>query len=41
MSFSGLEFTDDALDDPLGIAQSWEEKHGNKDPAGDKNEGAA
>ena len=36
-----FDFTDDALDDPLGIAQSWEEKHGKKDPAGDKNEGAA
>jgi His-Xaa-Ser system protein HxsD len=23
-----FDFTDDALDDPLGIAQSWEEKHG-------------
>lgn len=25
-----FDFTDDALDDPLGIAQSWEEKHGKK-----------
>ncbi|MEX1366599.1 MAG: hypothetical protein AB1Z98_25970 [Nannocystaceae bacterium] len=23
-----FDFTDDALDDPLGIAQSWEERHG-------------
>lgn len=23
-----FDFTDEALDDPLGIAQSWEEKHG-------------
>lgn|SRR5690606_34608864 len=23
-----FDFTDDALDDPLGIAQSWEDKHG-------------
>ncbi|NVB36983.1 His-Xaa-Ser system protein HxsD [Pseudenhygromyxa sp. WMMC2535] len=28
-----FDFTDEALDDPLGIAQSWEEKHGRKDPA--------
>ncbi len=27
-----FDFTDDALDDPLGIAQSWEEKHGKKAP---------
>lgn len=27
-----FDFTDDALDDPLGIAQSWEEKHGKKPP---------
>lgn len=25
-----FDFTDDALDDPLGIAQSWEERHGKK-----------
>lgn len=25
-----FDFTDEALDDPLGIAQSWEEKHGKK-----------
>lgn len=29
-----FDFTDEALDDPLGIAQSWEEKHGRKTPAG-------
>jgi His-Xaa-Ser system protein HxsD len=28
-----FDFTDEALDDPLGIAQSWEEKHGRKSPA--------
>lgn len=27
-----FDFSDDALDDPLGIAQSWEEKHGRKAP---------
>lgn len=27
-----FDFTDEALDDPLGIAQSWEEKHGRKEP---------
>lgn len=27
-----FDFTDEALDDPLGIAQSWEEKHGKKAP---------
>src|SRR5690349_3812326 len=27
-----FDFTDEALDDPLGIAQSWEEKHGRKAP---------
>lgn len=27
-----FDFTDEALDDPLGIAQSWEEKHGRKTP---------
>ena len=34
-----FDFTDEALDDPLGIAQSWEEKHGRKTPGegdGDK-----
>ena len=29
-----FDFTDEALDDPLGIAQSWEEKHGRKAPSG-------
>lgn len=29
---AAFDFTDDALDDPLGIAQSWEERHG-KQPA--------
>jgi His-Xaa-Ser system protein HxsD len=27
-----FDFTDEALDDPLGIAQSWEEKHQRKAP---------
>ncbi|PRQ05199.1 His-Xaa-Ser system protein HxsD [Enhygromyxa salina] len=27
-----FDFTDEALDDPLGIAQSWEEKHGRPSP---------
>lgn len=27
-----FDFTDEALDDPLGIAQSWEEKHGRPAP---------
>lgn len=36
-----FDFTDDALDDPLGIAQSWEEKHGKKAPTDDSSEGAA
>jgi His-Xaa-Ser system protein HxsD len=27
-----FDFTDEALDDPLGIAQSWEEKHGRRTP---------
>jgi His-Xaa-Ser system protein HxsD len=27
-----FDFTDEGLDDPLGIAQSWEEKHGRKAP---------
>lgn len=30
-----FDFTDEALDDPLGIAQSWEEKHGRKTPGED------
>lgn len=33
-----FDFTDEALDDPLGIAQSWEEKHGRKSP-GDADSG--
>jgi His-Xaa-Ser system protein HxsD len=33
-----FDFTDEALDDPLGIAQSWEEKHGRKSPADAKAE---
>ncbi|MCX4239803.1 hypothetical protein [Paraliomyxa miuraensis] len=28
-----FDFTDEALDDPLGIAQSWEEKHGRPLPS--------
>jgi len=36
-----FDFTDEALDDPLGIAQSWEEKHGRKSPGEDKAEGDA
>ncbi len=28
-----FDFTDEALDDPLGIAQSWEEKYGRPAPA--------
>ena len=27
-----FDFTDEALDDPLGIAQSWEERHGRPSP---------
>jgi His-Xaa-Ser system protein HxsD len=34
-----FDFTDEALDDPLGIAQSWEEKHGRKTPGDAKTEG--
>lgn len=34
-----FDFTDDALDDPLGIAQSWEEKHGRPLPAEAASEG--
>ena len=36
-----FDFTDEALDDPLGIAQSWEEKHGRKSPADAKADEAA
>jgi His-Xaa-Ser system protein HxsD len=37
-----FDFTDEALDDPLGIAQSWEEKHGRKGPGeGDEEEASA
>ena len=36
-----FDFTDEALDDPLGIAQSWEEKHGRKAPGEDEGEAAA
>lgn len=37
-----FDFTDEALDDPLGIAQSWEEKHGRKGPAeGESKDGEA
>ncbi len=28
-----FDFSDDGFEDPLGIAQSWEEKHGRKAPA--------
>ncbi len=28
-----FDFSDDAFDDPLGIAQTWEEKHGRPKPA--------
>ena len=28
---AAFDFTEGALEDPLGIAQSWEEKHGRKD----------
>jgi His-Xaa-Ser system protein HxsD len=32
-----FDFTQEAFEDPLGIAMSWEEKYGKKDkPAGDK-----
>ena len=27
---ANFDFSDDAFEDPLGIAQSWEEKHGKK-----------
>lgn len=27
-----FDFSDDAFDDPLGIAQTWEEKHGRPSP---------
>jgi His-Xaa-Ser system protein HxsD len=36
-----FDFTDEALDDPLGIAQSWEEKHGRKSPGDAKPGGDA
>lgn len=36
-----FDFTDEALDDPLGIAQSWEEKHGRKSPSKDEEEASA
>ncbi len=36
-----FDFTDEALDDPLGIAQSWEEKHGRKAPAEGEEEASA
>ena len=29
---AAFDFSDEAFDDPLGIAQSWEEKHGKKKP---------
>jgi His-Xaa-Ser system protein HxsD len=35
-----FDFTDEALDDPLGIAQSWEDKHGRKTPGEDKEQSA-
>lgn len=35
-----FDFDDDALDDPLGIAQSWEERHG-KTPLESKAEGSS
>ncbi len=40
---ANFDFTDEALDDPLGIAQSWEEKHGKKadavEPSGATDDG--
>jgi len=43
-----FDFSDDEFEDPLGIAQSWEEKHGRKtpkepapEPAKTEDEGAA
>ena len=30
---ASFDFTDQGFDDPLGIAMSWEEKHGKKPPA--------
>ncbi len=36
-----FDFTDEALDDPLGIAQSWEEKHGRKGPGEGEEEASA
>lgn len=29
---ANFDFSDDGFEDPLGIAQSWEEKHGRKGP---------
>ena len=31
---ANFDFSDDGFEDPLGIAQSWEEKHGRKAPRG-------
>ena len=33
-----FDFSDDAFDDPLGIAQTWEEKHGRAKPTAPKTE---
>jgi len=33
-----FDFSDDAFDDPLGIAQTWEEKHGRPQPAAPEEE---
>lgn len=33
-----FDFSDDAFDDPLGIAQTWEEKHGCPAPTAPKTE---
>ncbi len=42
---ASFDFSDEAFDDPLGIAQSWEDKHGKKVQKQDEpeasNEGAA
>ena len=36
---AAFDFTDEAFDDPLGIAVSWEEKYGSgKEPPGDSDE---
>ena len=32
---AGFDFSDEAFEDPLGIAQSWEQKHGKKAPEGE------